>query len=400
MLPNVGEVVGNKDFYSLDFNYYSDKPDRLKKAFAVEASRNDQEQLMISAKEVYLAKRIDEHEIAFGRKILNWSDLDKIWGFGHVNNRRNFDFFEPGQEGLTGLNYNARFSSGISLSAFVSFLYIPEMNPGMKLDLDKGTVKCQNPWCSAPAETAPVEGVDRRVFYDINYPEISDVIFKYSAGLSIGYNRGPYSMDTFWVRKPENQLSVLADIKYDVQKQMVFVEVDPKFYYHDVIGTNVRYQYKKYTIYAAALSVFPNQFPEGAQPYIENIGLKPEKKEEQYLGFGARVNSDVTFVGLNYVARVSEFDKENDILIQYPRWNQALNLDFGTRLTRKLSVYLDYKFDMLTDDRLTMFKVNYDVNSSLAVAAGANVIAAPSTESFWSDFSNNDAVFSSLKYIF
>ena len=104
---------------------------------------------------------------------------------------------------------------------------------------------------------------------------------------------------------------------------------------------------------------------------------------------------------LGYIARVSEFDTENDILVNYPRWNQAVHFSASKDFSRKIFVHLDYKYDMLTEDRLTMFRTSYSFGPSVVASFGVNVIGTnQSEESYWTKFENNDSVYSSLKYSF
>ena len=97
----------------------------------------------------------------------------------------------------------------------------------------------------------------------------------------------------------------------------------------------------------------------------------------------------------------SDFDRENELLAEYPRWNQALHVAAQKNLTRKVFVSLDYKYDMLTEDRLTMFNSSYRFGPNVVAAVGVNIIGTnPDEESFWSQYENNDSVYSSFKYTF
>ena len=402
LVDDVGEVVGNKYFGELDLQYHAQDPGEMTKVFKATARMNDNEQLMFSLQEAKLAYHFGTSKIVFGRTILDWGELDENWGFGKVNNRRNFDGFEPGQEGLTGFVYHKHADNGFKFSTFLSMIYVPEVNPGMKVNKDKGTIQCQNPWCSVPSPTAEIDdGVVTPIFYNVNYPEITDVVFRYTTGLRMGYDKDAFALEGFYIRKPENQISVSAEVKYEIDNERVFADITPQFYYHDVAGADLKIRpFNNFMLYGSWLSIKPNKYPDGDVPYIEYTGIRPEKRVEEYVGSGTVFDDGEITASLNYVARISEFDRENDMLAEYPRWNQAWHAHINAHITRKLSFALDLKYDMLTEDRLTMYRANYEMSPNMLASMGVNIIGTAEGESYWNDFANNDSVYGSFKYTF
>ena len=405
LIEDVGDVIGNQYWGDLNLDYNTGSSSTSLKKVSISARANDQEAVMFSAPEAYVKYEWSDSSLTMGRSLLEWGYLDAVWGFGKINNRKNFDFFEPGLEGLTGLVYTKE-APGMSFSIFGSVVYVPELNPGQNYDEDKGTIDCNNPWCRPQSSTAPLEdGKEVPVFYSIEYPEVTDVIFRYSAGARVAMDIGPTTLEVFGIRKPENQLSVAAEYYYDIDvgdKGTAFVDVTPQVYYHDVLGANIKFKLTDdITAYGGGLSVTPNTYPDGINPRIVYTGLKPKKKKEDYLGGGVFYEGAKIKGGAHYVARVSDYDLESDLLVEYPRWNQAFNINISSVLTRKLSVAFDYKFDMLTEDRLTMFSASYIVARNMLASAGVNMIGtSDDVESFWSNFSNNDSVYGSLKIKF
>ncbi len=153
--------------------------------------------------------------------------------------------------------------------------------------------------------------------------------------------------------------------------------------------------------YVGALSITPNTYPDGFDPKIVYTGLKPKKKKEDYIGWGTFYTGERLKGALHYVARVSEYNLDNDTLVEYPRWNQAWNISLSSLITRKINVAFDYKYDMLTEDRLTMFSASYIVSPYMLASAGVNMIGTKGDgKSYWSDFTNNDSVYGSLKVKF
>lgn len=405
LVEDVGEVVGNQYWGDLNLDYAVGSGQPSEKKVSISARANDQEALMFAVPEAYVKYNWSDSSLTVGRSLLEWGYIDSVWGFGKINNRMNFDYFEPGHEGLTGLHYS-KSAPGMRFSIFGSIVYVPELNPGQDYDEDKGTITCNNPWCRPQSTTAPLEdGKEVPVFYSIDYPEITDVVFRYSAGANVELDVGPTTLEFFGIRKPENQLSVAAEYYYDIdagEKGTAFVDVTPQVYYHDVMGANIRFKLGDYiTAYGGGLSITPNTYPDGIDPSIVYTGLKPKKKREDYLGGGLFYQGAKFKASGHYVARVSDYDLDNDLLVEYPRWNQAFNFKISSVLTRKLSVDFDYKYDMLTEDRLTMFSASYIVSRNMLASGGVNMIGTTDdVESFWSDFSNNDSVYGALKVRF
>ncbi len=402
LVQDVGNVPGNRSFGFLNFKYQSADSSNTYKGFEVVSKVNDQQVLEYSIKEALLEFRYSRSRVALGRTNLEWSHVDKIWGLGKVNNRINFNHFEPGQEGLVGVFYDEKLSNGFNIGLFGSLVYVPEMSQGMVVDNSKGTIECRTAWCDAPSPSARIDNRDVPIYYNVNYPDVEDVVFKPSFGMQMGYSYEKFHMNAFYLKKPENEISVLAEIVVEPDVSQIDVDVTPQFYYHDVKGGNLELQVTdNLKIFGSGISTIPNKYPTGDNPYIQYTGIKPKKKREDYLSGGAAYSNGDLKVQLGYIARVSEFDTESDILVNYPRWNQAAHFSFSKYFSRKIFVALDHKYDMLTEDRLTMFKTSYSFGPSVVASLGVNVIGTnPSEESFWTKFENNDSVYSSLKYTF
>lgn len=402
---NVGNVPGNR--YNADFEFDYNKTNTssysndLDKRFHVSALVNDQSLTMYSLQEAYVGGKITKKDsVRFGRQILDWSQVDETWGFGKVNNRKNFNYFEPGQEGLIGLQYERKSSNGMRYRAFVSGLYVPEMNPSLDIDKKNKTITSRNPWGDAPATQANVQGVNMKVQYEVDYPQINDVIYRYTVGGNIGFESEHWVVDNFIMRKPENSLTPDVEIAVDFATKIVSANIDPRFYYHDVYGSSVKWRNKDISIYASGIAIRPNEFPD-VDERVRYTEIKNKKRREDYVGGGIMRSNDLYTVAFNYVARLSPFDRKKDDLAQDPRWNQAINLMGLRNINRYFSVMADAKFDMLTTDRLFMLRGIYNATKELQMNVGVNLIGTPNDgKSYWSPYTNNDAIYGGLRYVF
>jgi hypothetical protein len=372
------------------------------KGFEIKTRINNEEILQYSLKEAVIDFRYSNSRLALGRTSLDWSYADKIWSLGKINNRINFDYFEPEEEGLIGIFYDKQYKSGIDVSLFTSFVYVPETSQGLVIDKDNRAVTCKTAWCDAPVSSTDLDGKDVPIYYDVNYPDISDAIFRYSAGLKFGAQMGQFYASAYYIRKPENEVSVAAEISAPPNVSEINVEVTPQFYYHDVKGANLEFRINEEAkLYASSISIVPEKYPDGDEPYIQYTGIKIKKKKEDYISTGLIYDNGDLKSHLGYIARVSDFDTENDVLVNYPRWNQAIHVSGSKKLTRKVFVHLDCKYDMITEDRLAMFKTSYSFGPSVVASLGVNIIGTnQSKESYWTKFENNDSVYSSLIYSF
>ncbi|MES2527747.1 MAG: hypothetical protein V4598_11695 [Bdellovibrionota bacterium] len=401
---SVGDVPGNRYNGSMEFDYF-DKPAQpydKESRFTFAAQHNDQSLTQYSVQEAYIVLPASEkNSFKVGRQILPWSAVDANWGFGKLNNRRNFDFFEPGQEGLVGLQFERKSANGMRYRAFYSSLYVPETNPS--LDINKGdkSIKSRSPWGNPPASTTMYNGNEIPVLYTVDYPSLSEVVYRHSVGANVGFESKHWVMDNFIMRKPENQLSTKVDFKLNTIDDVVEVKVRPQFYYHDVYGSTLKWRNKDVEIYGSAIAIRPNTFPDGDAEAFKYTEIKTEKRREDYLGVGISKTNDLYGIGFNYVARLSPFDRQKEQLAEDPRWNQAVNVFSYYALTRKLTISGDVKYDMLTTDRLMKAKVAYSATRNFQLLAGVNSIGTPTDgKSYWATFTNNDSVYGALRYIF
>jgi hypothetical protein len=129
--------------------------------------------------------------------------------------------------------------------------------------------------------------------------------------------------------------------------------------------------------------------------------IEVEKRREDYAGWGISKENDRYGVGFDYVARLSPFDKDEDILAEDPRWNQAVHSWFYYRLSRHYQVSADVKYDMLTTDRLMQLKASYFASRNSVLNVGVNMIGTPTDgASYWSPYTNNDSVYAAMRYLF
>jgi len=398
---DVATVDGNKFNIDGNFQFHRKRPGDLERKVTFLAQHNDAGATQFSLQEAFLRNHFGRSEITIGRHEIAWSPVDMHWGFGFINNRVNFDFYDVGQEGLTGLSFNRDYRNGVKLHLFGSILYVPELNPALDIDSEKGTITSRSAWAKPPASSTRINNEDIPIKYKVDMPQLSEIVLRPSAGASLSYQTEHFKYEVFYLKKPENKITIGAEVLYVNQQESVFVNAKPQVYYHNVLGANVVYTNGKTQMYAASLSNIPDTYPDGNQVVTDYTKLETEKIREDYIALGFNRGSDKFNYSINYIARVSEYDKVDDILAQNPRWSQALNLRISTILNRFLSASADLKFDTITKDRIFMFQADYNFNRNMRLSAGLRVIGAEDGEkTYWSDYVANDALFSKLTYVF
>ena len=408
---DIGDVPGNRYNGDMRFTYHEDSPYKVERKFDFSALVNDQSLTMYSLQEAYVVNRgvltsYDSvhktgDQLRFGRQNLDWSGMDATWGLGKINNRRNFNFFEPGQEGLAGVAYEFKAENGFFFKVFGSGLFVPELNPGLDIDKENNTIRSRNAWAKPPARSTQIAGNETPIQYIVDYPKISEVVNRGTLGASVGVETEHWAPSLYFIRKPENQLSTQVEVALAEDSNSVKAFVKPQFYYHDVFGGNLKYRNRDVEAYVSGIASFPNTFPDGSQRATTYTELKTEKRREAYLGGGLSKVNDKYGVGVNYIARVSPFDRDSDSLATDPRWNQAVNAFLMRSFGRKFKVMGDIKYDMLTTDRLVMLRGGYNVSKQLLMTMGLNMIGTPNDgKSYWSPYTNNDAVYAGLRYVY
>jgi hypothetical protein len=173
--------------------------------------------------------------ISFGRKKNNWNSADSIWQQGIWQPRFMWSRVRPEQNGLTGLFLEHK-KSNWHVTVLASPIHIPEMGPQFKYSNNR--IQSTNPWFLAPASSATVEGLfeNKEIIYELNQPEISDVVLQNSAAVQFKWVDGPRFCQTSFAYKPLNGIlnSVDLQLRIDLPTSPPGVEVFPYTDYHRV----------------------------------------------------------------------------------------------------------------------------------------------------------------------
>ncbi len=402
----IGEIDGNKWWMDLNYSYYYRKPfvDREAKV-EIETRYNDANFLQFSLKEASITHLWNNAEVSYGRILVDWVEIDSVWGLGKINNRVNFDFFRPGQEGLFGFRYKHQISKKFMIDFYGSPLHVPELNPPLNIDSDRGTITSKSPWAQVPDATADISGNPVTLFYDVNTPDIGDILFNESYGINFRFSpREDLHLTSFFLRKPENGLSNTAQVEYVPATDRAEVNVNPQIFYHTLYGAQITWEpNRSWKLYASYYTSIPGDKPVDDSLIVDNdigVGISIEKFQERYFGTGFHYHGESLRGGFSFLNRVSDFEKTN-ILTQIPRWSQAVNAVFDYIYSQTLRFSMDLKYDTLTFDRLYSLSVVYKPDYQWELIAGADIIGTPDVgDGYWVVFRDNDSIFAQVKYLF
>lgn len=358
-----------------------------------------------SVKEASILHKFENVDLSYGRVYVNWSDLDRSWELGHVNGRVNFDYFDSEQEGLVGFLLSSKKKTGFTWEIFGSGLYVPELNPGQEIDDENGTIRPKSAWANQIANEVSLDSGSLQIVYDVDTPEIADIVLQYSLGARIGYKGDKFSMNGFFMRKPENTLTLGAGVNLDTSAgNALIASIEPRVFYHNVFGGDLNYKLGNgLLLRASTLFSLPEQEPEDAftREFSETTNIKTGKRRENYWGASIIKQGRNYRMALRYIARVSEFDRTDDVLAQNPRWGQAFNFFAQLRFAKKFRATLDAKYDTLSFDQVMSFDVAYQATRNLQLSAGVRLIGIDEDEiSFWTPYVNNDSVYTAVRFVF
>ncbi len=398
----IGDIEGNHYYSGFDLNYHDRRNRSLKKTFEFSSRITDADEFIYSISEANIEKNFklsngNHHSVFAGRKVLRWNDLDQIWGLGVLNNRQNFTFYDPGQEGLAGLGYSLKAANGFKVSLFASYVYIPELNPG--LEVEDGKAIGKSPWANVPPATYEVvdgELVDMR--YTIQMPGMSETVFRYTGGFKFGFETDYWDINAFYMRKPENQPRIIAyanmytPLTSPTGEKYIEADIIPEFMYENIVGGDAALNIADYQLTVSGLMIIPDQLQFSNDPTFET-----KRFRKTYGGVGiTKANSSIS-LGAHYLRLLSIEGDPND---DKQKFINALNLNLNALLYKRFSIGFDYKYDFSSLDQVIQNELAFRIEKNITISAGYKLIAAPNDKSFWAGFRDRDMAYTNLTYFY
>lgn len=354
---------------------------------------------MLSAKELYVDYYMGSSNMSFGRRILEWDPTEKYWNMGMLNAQRGYNPLEQDQEGIMALRLSRRFD-GFSGEIFGSFVHIPQLNPGMSVK--DGKVVSPNPWAKLPPSSDTYQGIEVPIYYELEMPAYTDLLLQPSVGGRLKIELGRRSwMSTYYAWKPENSLRTNATGYYEQEsEERAFVRAKPFVNHHQIIGasfaTNIT---ENWAVHAGYINVKPEK--KGDEGFrFESLKIQPNYFDEAYARLAVAWHNDYSTVSLNAIERLQGEVKEDDILGTKPRWKRAVGMFIDHAFNDAFGTRIDWKHDIVLKDILLKQDIWWNIDKHVRLSVGAELLQAPSSNSYWSYIRSNDTFYSSASYSF
>ncbi len=172
--------------------------------------------------------------LGLGRKILNWSETDRVWGRGLWQPRFFHDKIRSEEAGLTGFYFSSKQKTS-DFTLFLMPIFIPDLGP--TFDVEDGKIKSPNPWFRPPPPTVGVIGTSRDIRYSVDQPSLGEVMNNPGIAAQYGIRRGEDRYRISMAHKPMNQLFLGFPYFADLSSPDVPVDIriHPEFPYHNIL---------------------------------------------------------------------------------------------------------------------------------------------------------------------
>lgn len=208
----------------------------------------------LNIKELYYAFEVDEEsKIQVGRKINNWSSIDHLFHRGVFQPQFEWNQLNPETQGFFGVFWE-KDTANLDLTLFATPLFVPDQ--GASYEIKDGQFQSGNPFFHAPPQNIKFQGQILPIDYEIERPEISEIVFQSQLGAQLRYGSDEgFFANVAGAYKPSNQLAL--GYKGVLVTTRVRVDITPKTYYENVYSLDTGYRGNWGYIQLAALSSNP-----------------------------------------------------------------------------------------------------------------------------------------------
>lgn len=352
---------------------------------------------MISAPEFYLRRRIPYGQLSLGRKLINWNRDEAFWGLGVLNGNRGFSFMDFDREGITALHYRGKVGA-FGFHVFASPLYIPQLNPALKVSNRK--VTSTNEWAALPFSEVSFNGTKIPIYNELIQPKVSDILFNPSFGVQLDYGWKAGKAKVYATYKPENSLRVVATGIYDPVEEAADVKASAFANHHLVWGANVSQEINKNLVARGGVMVDHPEVGEPGSFEFEAMKIIPTYNRKTYFHTSLNYQTEVNKISLNYLKSFEGETTKANTFASKTMWKNAVGVKWEYSWTSKFRILSFFKYDLDLQDSLTGMKLGYRMTKHLNLGLGFEVIDSPQSNSFWSPFRTNDTITSELSYHF
>lgn len=399
-------VRGNGDFKHLRATFDSDFRFFFNKS-------ND---INYSVSEANLEYSDSTRRFVVGRQLLDWNVNEHYWMLGNMNAQQGMQLLSEKQEGLIGLYAERKFDERFKLSIFFSYLYVPPLNPG--INVEDGKISSNSEWVRRPPEFTIIENKKVPIRYNINMPEISDVVFKKSLGLRQSYSWGNGEISSFLIYKPENKIRANADAALEQDDKgdyTINVTANPIINHHMIYGVQIRQDFGDVKTVTGLDITDPNaklgkdfeiidpvKMKEGNRTFSsEYFSIEPAYDRESYFHSTAYIDRASYDILLSYIQLLSDNKRGNDdFYSDAVKWKQAFGGKIRYFITDNFNISADLKYDIARKDNILKLETAFKFAPAADFRVGAELIKSPQENSYWSAYRAHDTIYTQLRFLF
>lgn len=359
--------------------------------------------LMFSISEAYLSKNNGRTEYTLGRKVIDWNANDKFWSMGEISPLKSFNLLRTKREGLLGFHFNRK-THHSELTLFGSLLNVPQINPGIKVN--EGNITGANEWSYPPPSFIRFRNNDIPVYYEIYYPNISEILIQESFAFKFDYKiKKENKLSIYGGYKPEPVLRTIATGYYDqLNEERVNIQAKPFVNHQTFYGLSYNFNFKERRDETSLTIAFDGVLPERGTDRIfddfDSLKVQPVYERVSYGTISIRKKSDLFSGGLNYIHLIEGGGQNPNVFAKKVRWKRAIGLNLDWLITGKTFFRADYKFDIKDKSMTFLSSVGYQLSRKLIIGAEFQVLNVPDNTSFWAPFRSNDSLLMKMSYMF
>lgn len=342
----------------------------------------------INVRELSYQFKNESTTYTLGRHLKTWSILDSKWNLGAIQPILNVKATSPEQQGFTGLFVEHQ-RNNFAMTFLVSSIYIPNQNA--QFAIEKGEFKKANPWFSAPPSQVVIEGNTLPINYDVNKPEISEIIFRptFATQFLVGSRDNIYVAASGFY-KPSNYIGLGYDEGYlNIPDKKGDVTIQPQVYNHKVYSADVGYKISNLAINVSSVYEEPEIIKNDETFIYQNFA------DVQFYEIGFEYNTAPLILQLSQLQRQGGSTDLEMLGTKY-LFEQAtmFGAQLRTRLfNNELRLGMNYKLDNKQDIELLSSNLVYRVSKDLVVQTQVELIEG-------TDLTNSDYMSMGVGYVF
>ena len=371
----------------------------------------DNSEMSISLSELYSRYKDGSDHYTIGRKRLNWLPNEKFWQLGHIDGVRGFRLLDSKTEGLVGFHFTTK-NNLLKTEIFFSYFFIPTLNPG--LDIKNGRVSSPMRWVKMPPTKTIVLGVETPITYELERPDMKDVILQKSLGMRVTFESWLGEFSTYAIYKPENNLRINAEAPYDPIDNRVEVLAKPIVNHHVIFGFNMNQMIGFLNLDLGLTYVDPNarlgsdfdslsgDLDDERKTFTsEFFTVEPNYNRESFMTFSLAFEQKDFGAEVNGIHYFSKHEKgSDDFYSDTVRWVSALGVGGYYSITDELHASGSLRYDLKRKDNLLDIETFWTPREHLRVGLGVEFIKSPKKNSYWSAYRSNDIIYTSVGYEF